>query len=290
MTKQIRLFQPLVLAVFSFGFFGGLGLFDSGCHAQDEEHDPLAGVKCIVAGDNGAKIEHVAKHLDGEVYFCCDECKSAFESNPGDYLVKANHQLVITGQYAQKACPITGLEVNEDKMVSVGGTELGVCCGRCEGSINGAPDLAHKANLVFNKDAFAKGFEKAIMLDGVTCPVGGGDASKEFAMDYLGGTIFFCCETCADTFSEDADQYSNLANYQLVATGQFVQKNCPFSGAQMKTEHSTTVGLIEVGFCNPGCCAKVADTEEIKDQIDMVFTKEAFTKAFVSRKDVKEDN
>ncbi len=255
----------------------------SDVRGQENETDPLAGVKCIVAGDNAASTEFAVDYLEGKAYFCCDKCKKSFEKNHEEFLVKANHQLVVTGQYVQKACPITGNEGINSAKVSVGGVEVGVCCDRCQGSLEAASDLASKAKIVFGKSAFKKGFEKAIGLDGISCPVDGDEVSEEFVTEYMGAKIYFCCKDCAGTFAKDTQKFATLANHQLAATGQFVQKNCPFSGAPCKKEFHAKVGSVEVGFCCGKCKAKVAGSDDGQEQIEMVFKPSVFKQCFMAK-------
>lgn len=245
-----------------------------------EDDDPLAGVKCIVIGKRGANVEKYAEHLGCKVYFCCDGCVTKFNESKDKFTTKANHQLVLTGQFVQKHCPFSGGEINADHKAQVAGTEIGFCCGKCKAKVQETEDLAAKAELVFSASAFEKGFEKAIDLSDAVCPIGGGPASADFSAKHLDGTVYFCCGGCADSFAKDSSEYVAAANYQLTVTGQYVQKGCPFSGREVIEDAITEVGATKVGFCCKGCCGKVADTAEVKDQIKMVFNKETFEKGF----------
>ena len=63
-----------------------------------------------------------------------------------------------TGQYSQKACPLTGRPFKDDKTVDVSAVTVSVCCPGCLGKANKADD---KVALLFVDKAFEKGFEKA---------------------------------------------------------------------------------------------------------------------------------
>jgi hypothetical protein len=72
--------------------------------------------------------------------------------------VKANAQLVGTGQAKATKCPLTGKPINKEMTVEVSGIKVGLCCGGCKGKVEKA-EGDKKAELVFSDAAFAKGFK-----------------------------------------------------------------------------------------------------------------------------------
>ena len=114
--------------------------------------------KCLVAGKPDAKEDKFSEYKGGKVYFCCDNCKGKFDKDPAAFAVKANAQLISTGQAKQVKCPIAGKPVAEDKTVEVSGIKVGFCCDGCKGKVAEATGDAQAA-LVFSDDAFKKGFE-----------------------------------------------------------------------------------------------------------------------------------
>ena len=73
--------------------------------ADEEAKKPkLDGVTCPVSGQpvDAAATE---KYLGKDVYFCCENCPKAFKKDTKKFANKANHQLVLTGQAIQVACP-----------------------------------------------------------------------------------------------------------------------------------------------------------------------------------------
>jgi YHS domain-containing protein len=119
----------------------------------------LDGVKCVVA-DRAANPEKSADFRDGKVYFCCGNCAGKFAADPEKFSTKANHQLVATKQFAQKACPFSGGDLNPDTAVKLAGVEVAFCCDNCKGKVESADDEAKKIDMVFNNKAFEKGFAK----------------------------------------------------------------------------------------------------------------------------------
>jgi hypothetical protein len=136
-----------------------VGLVVAASINAEDKADPLAGLTCPVSGK---KINPEAKvaYKDGNVYLCCMNCPKAFEANTAKFAAKANHQLVASGQYVAKACPISGQKINAATAIDVSGVEVAFCCEKCQGKAEKVAG-AEQIDLVFNDDAFAKGFEKA---------------------------------------------------------------------------------------------------------------------------------
>ncbi len=119
----------------------------------------LEGVKCIIAGGKPANAEKSATWKEGKVYFCCDNCKGKFESaskeDKAKLAAKANHQLVATKQYEQKACPTTGGKLDASTAIEVAGTKIAFCCNKCKG----AAELLkgdEQVEKLFGEEAFKK--------------------------------------------------------------------------------------------------------------------------------------
>ncbi len=136
--------------------FAILGLFASAAlgFAADEKK---ADLKCPVSGA-AAKTEHAVEHNGGKVYFCCPNCPKAFEKDTAKFAVKANAQLVASGQATQTKCPLSGGKLNPEKTATVAGVEVKFCCENCQGKVAKA-EGDEQAALVFSDAAFKKGFE-----------------------------------------------------------------------------------------------------------------------------------
>jgi uncharacterized pyridoxamine 5'-phosphate oxidase family protein len=119
----------------------------------------LEGVKCIIAGGKPANAEKHAAWKDGKVYFCCDNCKGKFESASKEdkekMAAKANHQLVATKQYEQKACPTSGGKLDSSTAIEVGGTKIAFCCKNCKGDAEKLKGDEQVSKL-FGEEAFKK--------------------------------------------------------------------------------------------------------------------------------------
>jgi len=114
------------------------------------------------------------------------------------------------------------------------------------------------------------------------CPISGGAVSQDASADYQGGKVYFCCNGCAGKFAKAPDKYATKANYQLVASGQFVQKGCPFSGGAVNPSTLLTLDGVSVGFCCNGCKGKVTKADAAQQQ-ELVFGEKAFPKAFQAK-------
>ena len=251
--------------------------------------DDLTGIKCVVMGEKAAKKDKAVKYMDGEVYLCCPGCVKKFEKDPSKFEVKADHQLVLTKQYVQKGCPFSGGAVKDGLTVEVGGTNVGFCCEGCQKKVATAKDVAAKASLVFTKAAFEKGFEKKadkeVDLKDVKCfLMPKRPASKDHAVDYRDGKVYFCCKGCPTKFAKDKAKYATLANEQLVSTGQYTQKACPFSGGAVDEEKTVKINGQEVQFCCGNCVKKVNDAGDDKAKAELVFSDKSFEKGFEKAK------
>lgn len=141
------MFRPALLAAAA--AFVVTGLFAADADAT----------KCPVSGAK-VNMEKFSEFNGGKVYFCCGNCKGKFDAGSEKFAAKANHQLVVTGQAKQKACPFAGRAADDSKTVEVAGVSVAFCCGNCQGKASKASG-DDQINLVFSNDAFKKGFEIA---------------------------------------------------------------------------------------------------------------------------------
>ena len=117
-----------------------------------------------------------------------------------------------------------------------------------------------------------------VKLEGVKCIVAPKAASASKSADCKDGKVYFCCGNCAGKFAESPEKFATKANMQLVATGQYEQKACPFSGGELNAETKIKVGDAEVSFCCNNCKGKV-EAAEPAEQVKMVFDAKPFEKA-----------
>ncbi len=254
---------------------------------QDEEPKvELKDVKCFLMPKKDAKSENFVEYKNGKVYFCCGGCLKKFNKDPEAFATMANHQLVLTKQYTQKACPISGGEVDADQTSEVGGVKVAFCCEKCKAKVDEAETTEAKAELVFAKEPFEKSFagpkqeDDGVNVSAATCPMSGGECDATISVEFNSGKVFFCCADCAKEFSADNAAHVAKANQQLVATGQFVQNGCPMSGGKINELQTISVGNAKVGFCCGGCKAKVEKAESDDARVTMLFNKDSFAKAF----------
>lgn len=121
------------------------------------------------------------------------------------------------------------------------------------------------------------------------CPVSGEAAIKEQFTSYKEKEVYFCCDKCKATFEAEPTKFEVKANHQLVQTKQFRQKKCPISGAGTKREFQARVANVTVRFCCEKCEGAV-QSAEADAKLEMIFSEEAFKKAFVAvKKEVSED-
>ncbi|HAL14604.1 MAG TPA: hypothetical protein DCP67_12390 [Planctomycetaceae bacterium] len=118
--------------------------------------------------------------------------------------------------------------------------------------------------------------EKAKKVE-LKCVVSGKAIDKTKTVDYKGGKVYFCCGGCPGAFKKDTAKFANKANHQLVASGQFIQKNCPFAGKPANATKTVEVSGVKVAFCCGGCQGKASKAD---DKVALVFNDAAFKKGF----------
>ena len=117
----------------------------------------LTDVKCVISG-KPATADAMAEYRGGKVYMCCDKCVAAFREKAKDFAVKANHQLLLTGQFVQKACPVSGQPVAKDIKLTVGAVEVAFADADSLKKVEGLGTVEEKVALIFADQAFEKAF------------------------------------------------------------------------------------------------------------------------------------
>jgi YHS domain-containing protein len=130
-----------------------------GVSANGADKADKNGPKCPVSNKPIGDKTHAVAYKDGQVYFCCDNCPKAFAADTAKFAAKANAQLVVTSQYKQTKCPLSGEAVNAKQHLKVAGVTVEFCCPDCKAKVKEAKKEA-KVNLVFDDENFKKGFEK----------------------------------------------------------------------------------------------------------------------------------
>ena len=117
-------------------------------------------------------------------------------------------------------------------------------------------------------------------LEGVKCVVADKDATAGKSADYKDGKVYFCCGGCAGKFAKDEAKYAVKANHQLVATKQYKQTACPFSGRDLDPDVFVKLAGTKVGFCCDGCKGKVESAKDDAAKLKLVFADKTFAKGF----------
>ena len=121
-------------------------------------------------------------------------------------------------------------------------------------------------------------------LEGVKCVVAPKAASADKAVDYKGGKVYFCCGGCVGKFNSNTAKFAEKANHQLVATKQFVQKGCPFSGGKLNESTAVEFAGTKVAFCCNNCKGTFTGAADDAAKMKLVFSDKAFKKGFAKKK------
>lgn len=105
--------------------------------AADAEKDLLKDAKCPVSG-KAINKDAAVEFNGGKVYFCCNNCPTAFKGDTAKFTAKANHQLAQTGQLEQIGCVLNGKKINPEASLEIDGVKVGFCCNNCKGKVAAA--------------------------------------------------------------------------------------------------------------------------------------------------------
>ncbi|MGC4007097.1 MAG: hypothetical protein QM811_29820 [Pirellulales bacterium] len=112
------------------------------------------------------------------------------------------------------------------------------------------------------------------------CPVSGKPCDETKLATLDGAKVYFCCDGCKAKFEKDSAPFTAKAHLQMVQTGQFGQKACPFSGGKTKDGTEVSIDGVKVAFCCNNCQAKAEKAGE--DAVKLVFGA-GFAKGFVKK-------
>ena len=142
--------------------------------------------------------------------------------------------------------------------------------------------------LFVNDDDDKKKDEKVNLKD-VKCVVMGKAAAKASkVVETKQGKLYMCCGNCVKSYNKNPEKYTAAANAQMVQTGQYVQKSCPFSGGKLNDKAVAKIGKMEIKMCCGNCVKKVDSAKTDADKVALVFSKKAFEKGFAKKEEKKE--
>lgn len=103
-----------------------------------------------------------------------------------------------TDKIPQAVCPVLGEKINKDVYVDYQAQRIYFCCPACKETFLKDPEKYLK-----------KIADENVLLESVqqNCPVMGGKIDKNIYTDYNGRRIYFCCESCRQSFSKDPEKY-----------------------------------------------------------------------------------
>ena len=124
----------------------------------DEKEKFPKGMKCFIMKKRTIKnTKYAIDYKDAKLYLCCKSCVKRMTKTPDKYEAKANHQLVQTGQFEQKTCPISGdaVTANSPKL-EIGGVNVRFSSDSHKAEVAKLED-GKQIDKVFGKDGFKKG-------------------------------------------------------------------------------------------------------------------------------------
>lgn len=141
------------------------------------------GIKCIIDGNQQCRIEHsiefnwdqksVDKKCLGKIFFSSQHAAKRFQARVVDklkldqqpdssLLLKANHQLTLTGQVEQQRCPLTGKSIAPEHQLLIAGVKVCFHDAAAKNKVELLETTWHRAERVFASQVFAKSFSKRV--------------------------------------------------------------------------------------------------------------------------------
>ncbi|MEM7558344.1 MAG: PQQ-binding-like beta-propeller repeat protein [Planctomycetota bacterium] len=114
-------------------------------------------VSCVVEPGKEIQKDISVDYKEGKLYFSSETALKTYQADPSKYEAFANHQLVVTKQYVQQTCPLSGEEPDEfSATVSIAGAKIEVLCPECAKDILKEP-RAEQIEMVFDAEGFELG-------------------------------------------------------------------------------------------------------------------------------------
>lgn len=147
---------------------------------KEKKNAPSKGLllaRCPVTGERVSE-EASIDYMGGKLYFSGAECIGKFRANKFEYEAKANAQLVVTGQFKQVRCPVSGDEFALGIKTKICGVDVRFCSAECAKKVRRA-SADQRAELVFGK-GFDKGFATTREKTAVSAPYAAGSAGEKW--------------------------------------------------------------------------------------------------------------
>ena len=149
--------------------------------------DPVAvaqqypGIKCIIDGNQQCRTEHTVefnwdkeskgKKCFGKIFFSSQDAADQFQTHvisklelgqQPDYLLllRANHQLALTGQVKQQLCPITEKSIDSEHQLLIAGVKIHFHDAAAKNKVESQEATWQRAKQVFAPPVFARSFSK----------------------------------------------------------------------------------------------------------------------------------
>ncbi|MEM7205611.1 MAG: hypothetical protein AAF628_35475 [Planctomycetota bacterium] len=118
------------------------------------------GIKCFMMPKKNVRNRYTIEHHEGTVFLCCANCIKKYRKDVAKHSPQCNHQLVLTGQFEQIKCPITGGEIDPSIEVEVVGVKVRLADPAAREQLEAAGDDESKIALVFEDGRFLRAFAK----------------------------------------------------------------------------------------------------------------------------------
>ncbi|MEM1305121.1 MAG: hypothetical protein AAGG46_09495 [Planctomycetota bacterium] len=115
------------------------------------------GLKCFMMTKRDVKEDYAVDYKGAKVFVCCKYCVKRMGKQAERYEAQANHQVVLTGQYVQTKCPLTGEAITaQSPTLKIEGVDVFFAEAAQQTQIKGL-EVKEQIATVFGKEGFKTG-------------------------------------------------------------------------------------------------------------------------------------
>ncbi|MEM7384781.1 MAG: hypothetical protein AAF514_07525 [Verrucomicrobiota bacterium] len=164
--------------------------------ALAEEALKPVNTKCPISGEeaDGSNVVAYTK----VVGVCCEKCQAKVTKKPGDSIEKIAK---VEAKIVNSKCPISGEDIDSDKVVDFNGAKVAVCCGKCEKNFDAEK---HGAKVVMD----VAGNDKCIFSNEDI------DADAHAVVSFR---VAVCCGKCEKKFAGAPDDFIGKVEFAKAA-------------------------------------------------------------------------
>ena len=169
--------------------------------AEKESGDKKFEATCPVSGKPAIESSFVEMKDGSKVYFCCENCPKAYEKDPKKFAMKANRQLLETGQIVASRLPA-------DRQAAQQRSQSRHWPCRSHVLLREVPCQVREGGRRSQVETRVQsgGREEGLHPPNQV-PCERQDIDPEHSVEYKGEKVYFCCPNCPGAFEKDPTKF-----------------------------------------------------------------------------------